>query len=168
MNFGPVTSDLLPGATNAVETCLGVRAGERVALIADEPSREVAASLAAALATRGARCSGCLIEELAPRPLARAPQALLGELEAADVGILCVQPLEGELTARMEIVATVARRQIRSAHMVGITTAIMRQGMRADYRLIDRLSDRLLTRMRTATSLTMKTDAGTAITATFD
>jgi hypothetical protein len=32
----------MPGAKNAVETCLGVRPGEHVALIADEASRSVA------------------------------------------------------------------------------------------------------------------------------
>ena len=39
----------MPGAHNAVETCLAVRPGEHVALIADKASRAVAASIAAAL-----------------------------------------------------------------------------------------------------------------------
>ena len=47
--FGSAKSELMPGAKNAVETCLSVRAGESVALIADEVSKPVAASLAAAL-----------------------------------------------------------------------------------------------------------------------
>ena len=51
----------------------------------------------------------------------------------------------------MAIVAAVERRQIRYAHMVGVTPQIMMQGMRADYRLVDRLSTRLCERMRTAT-----------------
>ena len=45
----------MPGAKNAVETCLAVRAGECVALIADEVSKPVAASLAAALDQCGAK-----------------------------------------------------------------------------------------------------------------
>ena len=53
----------------------------------------------------------------------------------------------------MAIVATVERRQIRYAHMVGVTPGIMMQGMRADYRLVDRLSRKLCVRMRTAASL---------------
>ena len=40
----------MPGARNAVDTCLSIQAGERVALIADEASGAVAASLEAALA----------------------------------------------------------------------------------------------------------------------
>ena len=39
MTFGPADPDLLPGAHNAVNTCLAVRPGEHVALIADEQSR---------------------------------------------------------------------------------------------------------------------------------
>ena len=48
MKFGAPQPELMPGARNAVETCLGVRPGEHVALIADEASRAVAASRTAA------------------------------------------------------------------------------------------------------------------------
>lgn len=57
---------------------------------------------------------------------------------------------------------------MRYAHMIGVTPQIMQQGMRADYRLVDRLSDRLLERVRRGTALHVRTAGGTAITATFD
>ena len=44
MLFGNTQPELLPGAKNAVETCLAVQPGEQVALIADEASSAVAAS----------------------------------------------------------------------------------------------------------------------------
>ena len=166
--FGPFSADLAPGAHNAVEVCLAVKRRERVALIADEASREVAASLAAALEDAGASSEHILIEQIAARPLSSAPAPVLDALERADAGILCVHPQQGELRARMAIVATVERRQIRYAHMVGVTPAIMMQGMRADYRLVDRLSATLCERMRTATSLRLETAHGTELTATFD
>ena len=50
----------------------------------------------------------------------------------------------------------------------GVTPQIMQQGMRADYRLVDRLSSTLCERMRTATSLRVTTEHGTALTATFE
>lgn len=168
LSFGSFHPDLLPGAQNAIETCLDVQARELVAVIADQASREIAASLVHALAGRRARWTGMVIEDLASRPLRQAPPEVLGILEHADVGILCVQPLEGELAARMDIVSLVERRKIRYAHMVGVTPAIMQQGMRADYRLIDRLSERLRERMRSARSLKVRTEAGTAFTAIFD
>src|SRR5271155_5733810 len=131
MTFGSPQPDLMPGAKNAIETCLNVKPGEHVALIADEASRCVAASLAAALADRHAEYTGLLLEDFG-RPLKSAPAPVLEALETADVGILCMNPQPGELPARMAIVNVVERRQIRYAHMVGVTPQIMQQGMRAD------------------------------------
>src|SRR5229473_2722698 len=168
MTFGSPAAELMPGARNAVETCLGVKPGEHVALIADEASRAVAASIAAALKEREARCTGLLLEELGPRPMAAAPAEVLSALETANAGVLCMTPQPGELAARMAIVRVVERRQIRYAHMVGVTPQIMQQGMRADYRMVDRLSDRLRERMLRAETLTVKTEAGTEIAAHFD
>jgi leucyl aminopeptidase (aminopeptidase T) len=168
MNFGPASPDLLPGAKNAVETCLAIKAGERVALIADEASRAVAASLEAAMKNVHAACTGLLLEDFGPRPIKMAPARILDALESANVGILCMTPQPGELGARMAIVKIVERRQIRYAHMVGVTPEIMQQGMRADYRLVDRLSDKLRERMLRAETLTVKTEAGTEFAAHFD
>jgi aminopeptidase len=166
--FGAAPADLVPGARNAVEICLAIKTGERVALVADEASAQVAASLASALDDAGAPWQGVLIERVAPRPLTAAPKAVLEALESADAGILCIQPQQGELGARMEIVSLVERRRIRYAHMVGVTSQIMRQGMRADYRLVDELSQKLCDRMPHAVSLRVETPSGTALTATFD
>lgn len=168
MKFGSPSPDLMPGARNAVETCLGVRPGEQVALIADEASRSVAASIAAALEEREARLRGLLLEDFGPRPMTVAPADVLSALETADVGVMCMTPQPGELGARMAIVKVVERRQIRYAHMVGVTPEIMKQGMRADYRLVDRLSDKLRERMLRAETLTVKTEAGTEFAAHFD
>jgi aminopeptidase len=166
--FGPASPDLEAGARNAVEVCLAIQPDERVALIADEASSQVAASIAAVLDDLGARWEGVLLERVAARPLAAAPVEVLDALERGNAGILCVQPQQGELAARMAIVSVVERRRIRYAHMVGVTPQIMRQGMRADYRLVDELSQRLCERMPHATRLRVETPAGTAFTATFD
>jgi leucyl aminopeptidase (aminopeptidase T) len=158
----------MPGARNAVETCLAVKPNEHVALIADQASRSVAASLNAALAERHASCTGLLLEDFGPRPMKTAPEPVLEALETADVGVMCMTPQPGELGARMAIVKIVERRQIRYAHMVGVTPEIMQQGMRADYRKVDELSDRLRERMVRAQALTVKTEAGTSFKAHFN
>jgi leucyl aminopeptidase (aminopeptidase T) len=168
MLFGPAVAELEAGARNAVDVCLAITPADRVALIADEASREVAASIEAALDRTGARCDAVLIEDVASRPMTAAPAPVLDALERADAGILCVQPRQGELGARMEIVSVVERRGIRYAHMVGVTPQIMRQGMRADYRLVDELSQRLCERMRHARRLRVETPSGTSFTASFD
>ena len=67
--FGPGAPELEAGARNAVEVCLAIQPGERVALIADEASSQVAASLAEVLDAVGAPWEGVLIEHVAARPL---------------------------------------------------------------------------------------------------
>jgi aminopeptidase len=166
--FGEAPKDLAPGAQNAVNVCLGITAADRVALIADQASAAVAASLRDALDAAGAKWDEVLIEQVATRPMHEAPRQVLEALERADAGILCVQPHEGELSVRMAIVSVVERRAIRYAHMVGVTPEIMRQGMCADYRLVDTLSQRLCERMRTAVRLRVATPAGTSFSAAFD
>jgi aminopeptidase len=168
MYFGSPQPELMPGAENAVETCLSIQPGECVALIADETSRSVAASIADAIESRDASYNGLLLESFGPRPMSVAPADILNALETADAGILCMTPQPGELCARMAIVQVVERRQIRYAHMVGVTPQIMQQGMRADYRMVDRLSDKLRDRMLRAETLTVKTEAGTSFAAHFD
>jgi aminopeptidase len=168
MYFGSPQPELMPGAKNAIDTCLSIQPGECVALIADETSRSVAASLADAIESRGASYDGLLLESFGPRPMTAAPADVLKALETADAGILCMTPQPGELCARMAIVQVVERRQIRYAHMVGVTPQIMQQGMRADYRMVDRLSDKLRERMLRAKTLTVKTEAGTSFAAHFD
>jgi leucyl aminopeptidase (aminopeptidase T) len=90
--FGVGSVELEAGARNAVEVCLAIQPDEHVALIADEASGEVAASIADALDRVGAPWEGVLIEKVAGRPLAGAPPQVLEALEHADAGILCIQP----------------------------------------------------------------------------
>src|SRR5262245_34988055 len=165
--YGPAPVDLMPGARNAVNTCLAIEPGERVALIADAASLAVAASLEQALSERRANTDCLLVESVATRPILAAPTEVLAAIERADAGILCVQPREGELGARMAIVAAVERRRIRYAHMVGVTPQIMCEGMRVDYRQVDRLSQQLCERMPSARVLKVRTPSGTDFTATF-
>jgi aminopeptidase len=168
MSFGSAPDELMAGAKNAVDVCLGVQPGEKVLVIADEVSRSVAASLENALEARGAKFTGLLLEDFGPRPIRAAPEPVLEALERTDVGALCMTPQPGELGARMEIVRVVERRQIRYAHMIGVTPDIMQQGMRSDYRKVDELSDRLRERMVHAETLTVKTGAGTSFKAHFN
>ena len=112
MTFGAASTELMPGAHNAIDVCLAIRPGERVVLAADDASRPVAASLALALDAAAAETDPLLIEALTARPMTTAPTELLAALERADAAILCVQPQQGELGARMAVVAAVERRRL--------------------------------------------------------
>jgi aminopeptidase len=156
------------GARNAVRTCLAVQPGEVVTVVTDERTLEVAASLLHALHEVAANPSVLMLEDLASRPLRHMPPAVLRRVAAGSVAIACLQPQEGEIASRRELVDMVEQRRIRYAHMVWINDAIMRQGMRADYHAVDALSERVLAYLRPARSVVVRSAAGTELRARFD
>jgi leucyl aminopeptidase (aminopeptidase T) len=158
-------AEFTPGARSAVTTCLRITPGEKVTLITDRVTEPIAAALAAQLATLGCSWNAFLLEDLAPRPLTGMPSEVLADMETSQVSIFAVQVQPNELRSRMQMTDVVNRRRMRHAHMVNITPEIMCQGMRADFNLVDRLSQQVLERVRRATRIRATTAAGTAITA---
>src|SRR5208282_5159196 len=137
-----------PGARNAVNVCLRVRADEKVCLITDEVTVEIAAAIAHELETLGAPYRAWVLEDLAPRPLKDLPQEILEDLETSQVSIFAVQAQRNELHSRMQMTDVVNRRKIRHAHMVNINPQIMVEGMRADFQKVDRLSAKVVAMVR--------------------
>ena len=158
-------SEFVQGARSAVFTCLRIEATEKVTLITDRATEPIAAALAAQLAERGCAWNGYVLEDLAPRPLSDMPQAVLHDMESSQVSIFAVEVQANELRSRMQMTDVVNRRKMRHAHMVNITPEIMCQGMRADFDLVDRLSQKVLERVRRADRIRATTAAGTDITA---
>jgi len=158
-------SEFDPGARSAVFTCLRIDPAEKVTLITDRVTEPIAAALAAQLADRGCEWNAFLLEDLAPRPLTDMPAPALADMETSQVSIFAVQVQPNELRSRMQMTDVVNRRHMRHAHMVNITPEIMCQGMRADFDLVDRLSQKVLDRVRKAARIRATTAAGTDITA---
>ncbi|HEY2857315.1 MAG TPA: aminopeptidase [Terracidiphilus sp.] len=158
-------ADFAPGARSAVRTCLRIQRDEKVTLITDRATEQIAASIARELVDLGCPWNGFLLEDLAPRPLTDMPAAVLEDMETSEVSIFAVQVQANELRSRMQMTDVVNRRHMRHAHMVNITAQIMREGMRADYDKVDRLSQQVLDRVRKAKRIHATTAAGTDITA---
>src|SRR6202171_1716760 len=150
LTIGTIDADLMPGAHNAIEVCLRVRPDERVTIITDQATREIAAALQAEVEEVGAEHSVFVLENYAPRPLTAMPQIILDDLAQSQVSIFAARPQPGELGSRMQVSDVVNKRRIRHAHMVNITPQIMCEGMRADFRAVDALSQRLVERARHA------------------
>ncbi|HEY4009353.1 MAG TPA: aminopeptidase, partial [Acidobacteriaceae bacterium] len=131
------------GALNAVTTCLRIQPSEKVTLITDEATREIAAAIAAQLEKVGCRWNAFVLEELAQRPLKSMPAAVLEDMESSEVSIFAVQVQPNELQSRMQMTDVVNRRRMRHAHMVNITPEVMVEGMRADFNAVDRLSQKV-------------------------
>jgi aminopeptidase len=157
-------ADFAPGARSAVRTCLRIQPAEKVTLITDRVTEQIAASIARELEDLGCRWNGFVLEDLAPRPLTDMPAAVLADMETSDVSIFAVQVQQNELHSRMQMTDVVNRRHMRHAHMVNITAEIMCDGMRANYNQVDRLSQQVLDRVRKAKRIRATTAAGTDIT----
>ena len=158
-------AEFAPGARSAVTTCLRIDPAEKVTLVTARIPEPIAAALGAQLAECGCPWNAFVLEDLAPRPLIDMPSAVLADMETSQVSIFAVQVQPNELHSRMQMTDIVNRRRMRHAHMVNITPEIMCQGMRADFNLVDRLSQKVLDRVRKATRIRATTTAGTNITA---
>ncbi|HEX4005964.1 MAG TPA: aminopeptidase [Acidobacteriaceae bacterium] len=161
----PFPADFAPGARAAIRTCLRVEPSEKVTLICDRTTIDIAASLAAELTANGCRWNAFLLEDLAPRPLTDMPAEVLADMESSDVSIFAVQVQRNELRSRMQMTEVVNRRRMRHAHMVNITPQIMCDGMRADYDRVDSLSQKVIEKARKARFIRATTAAGTDIRA---
>jgi len=162
LSFDP---ELTPGARNAVSVCLRIQSNEKVTLITDDATREIAASLVRELENLGAPYRAWVLEELAPRPLTDLPREILDDLETSQVSIFAVQAQANELKSRMQMTDVVNRRKIRHAHMVNINRQIMLEGMRADFLNVDRISTKVVETVRRAKQVRARTSAGTDLTA---
>ena len=157
--------ELTPGARNAVRVCLRIKPNEKVTLITDEVTREIAASIARELDELGGRYRAFVLEEVASRPLEAMPREILSDLETSQVSIFAVQVQPDELKSRMQMTDVVNRRKIRHAHMVNINHQIMMEGMRADYQKVDAISKKVWEMATAARMLRAKTPAGTDLIA---
>jgi aminopeptidase len=163
-----VDPELLPGARNAIRVCLNVQPTERVTLITDRQSEEIAGSLVHEIEQVGAPYETFVLEDIAERPLTRLPSVVAAEMERSNVSIFAVQVQAHELGSRMEMTSIVNRRRMRHAHMVNINRQIMLEGMRADYHKVDRLSTKVLDLVSGASEVRATTPAGSDFRATLD
>ncbi len=165
LNRLPFDPGFTQGAQNATNVCLRIQRSEKVCVITDEATSEIAAAIVFELERLGAPYHAWILEELASRPLINLPPEILADLETSQVSIFAVQAQTNELRSRIQMTDVVNRRKIRHAHMVNINRQIMLEGMRADFQRVDRLSQKVVEMVRKASRIHAKTAAGTDMTA---
>jgi aminopeptidase len=165
LNTLPFDPELTPGARNAVGVCLRIQPSEKVTVITDDATKEIAASLVHELENLGARYRAWILEELSPRPLGDLPQEIVDDLETSQVSIFAVQAQANELRSRMQMTDVVNPRNFRHALMVNINHQIMLEGMRADFLKVDRISTKVVDTVRRAKQVRARTSAGTDLIA---
>ena len=165
INSIPFDPEFTPGAHNAVHVCLRIRPQERVSIISDEATLEIAAAIVAELDKLGSPYHAWILEELAERPLRDLPAEIAADLATSQVSIFAVQAQSNELRSRIQMTDVVNRHKIRHAHMVNINRQIMLEGMRADFQRVDRLSQKVVELVRRASRIRATTAAGTDVSA---
>src|SRR3954471_623240 len=161
LTIDTIDAELVPGARNAIRVCLQLRPEERITIISDEATRDIAAALQAEVEEVGSEHAVFLLENYDSRPLRNMPAVILDDLAQSQVSIFCAQSQRGELGSRMQMSDVVNKNHIRHGHMVNISRQIMLEGMRADFRAVDELSQRLIERARAARRIKCQTAAGT-------
>jgi len=157
--------ELSPGAYNAVNTCLRIQPSEKVTVITDNDTREIAASIVNELIAVGSPFHAYVLEDVASRPLNGLPAEIAEDMETSQVSIFAVRVQRNELKSRMEMTDIVNRRRMRHAHMVNINRQIMLEGMRADFNHVDALSRKVMDIVTQADKIVAKNPAGTDLTA---
>jgi aminopeptidase len=151
-------TDLSTASTIAVRDCMGLRAGERVLIITDEPLREIGAALQRA--TRDLGHEVLLVEILPRRSNGEEPPPEVGALMARFDVVLC--PTSKSLThtdARRAASAAGAR----IATLPGVTADAMARCMAADYHAIAARTRRIAALMESARVIRVKAPGGTDV-----
>ena len=163
----PIDPELVPGARNAVEVSLRLKPQERITIITDTVTRQIAAALQKEVERVSSEYSLFVLEHHARRPLKHMPKIILDDLACSQVSIFAALTQPGELGARTEMTTVVNHHRIRHGHMVNINRQIMLEGMRADFLKVDELSQRLVERARKTERIICKTSHGTEFEAEF-
>jgi leucyl aminopeptidase (aminopeptidase T) len=162
--------EYVPGARNAVRTCLNIHSGDRVVVIEDRDHAEIAQAVKEEVERAGADLFPWLLEDVVERPARSFPREL-GE------AIRAVRPtasyyiggsLPGELAFRQPMLHLLADElRCRHGHMVGIDHRLMVDGMAADYEEIYRVTRQVFEIVRQAARIEVATSLGTELVATF-
>src|SRR6188472_115331 len=87
----PIDPELIPGARNAINVCLRLKPEERITIITETATREIAAALQTEVERVGSDYSLFVLEHHARRPLKFMPEIILEDLACSQVSILAVQ-----------------------------------------------------------------------------
>src|ERR1700724_633618 len=86
-----IDAELAPGARNAISVCLQLRPEERVTIITDETTGDIAAALRAEVEAIGSEHSVFVLENYAARPLTAMPREILDNLARSQASFFCVK-----------------------------------------------------------------------------
>jgi leucyl aminopeptidase (aminopeptidase T) len=162
------------GARQAVVNCVKVQPGEKVVVITDRVTSDLAAAIEAQAEKVGAAVTRFLMEDFGDRPDDGSsplsfPDAIGDALSGAQVSFYIARGKPGELQSfRIPMITRVDELGVRHAHMPNFIEEMMSTGMAADYDEIQKICARVYEIVKEAREIRVTTPAGTDLTARFD
>lgn len=152
---------LLTPVTRVVEEILAIQAGERVLIAHDAAHTDVAEAFEHAVGDRRGKPTRVLIDDVAARPWASCPPALLDRVRESVATVLCISNEEGEYVMRHEFVAAVAAARARHVHMLGVSRQALLASLSAGCQRVLDLLSALSSTLRETTRISARSRAGT-------
>lgn len=162
---------VLPGARVAVTQCLAIGQDDRVFIITDDATQQIAEALREASQEQGATVEMRRLEEFGDRPITAIPDLLLEALRefTPTATFYAAQGQPGEVTFRIVLGQTLRNDfEVRHGHMIGITPHLMKTGMTADYEHVAELTLTVYERVKNAQEIHVTSPGGTDFTAYLD
>ena len=154
-----ISAPLLSASQIAVRDCMGVKPGERVLIVADEPMRTIGYALWQASKELGAEV--LLIEMLPRKTNGEEPPGEVAELMKSVDVVLC--PTSRSLT-HTDSRRAASEKGVRIATLPGVTEEIMIRCMNADYQKIAERTFRLCAELEKTAVVRVTAPVGTDIT----
>lgn len=164
------------GAYQAVNTCVQLKPGEKVVIITDLATKEIADAIKKEVEkVSPGNITMFIMEDFGERPddgenPLKFPDKIKKALQKADVSFYAAKSKKGEIkTFRHQLLKTVEENKdhLRHAHMPNINPLLMETGMNADYQKIYELTKKVTALVKNARKIRVTTSAGTDFTAEF-
>jgi aminopeptidase len=159
------------GARTAVQTCMGVGSADRVFILTDQITHGIGRLLCEEASDAGGEVLLHDLEQYDQRPITALPEKLRSEILNfhPTVTFYAAAGLPGETTFRTGLQVFLHNDlNVRHAHMIGINTQLMQEGMRTDYRSVANVTRAVYDMARLAERIHVTTPDGTDLNATFD
>jgi aminopeptidase len=158
------------GAENAVR-CMGVTSEDRVIILTDFERESIARRVAMAALARHADVTVRFLEHYGERPLTVFSDELRRDIMDVrpTVSFYIATAKPGEIAFRLPMLPFLVNElHVRHGHMIGISEALMAEGMCADYDEVFSLTNQVYDLVRNATTIHVTSAKGSDVTATFN
>jgi hypothetical protein len=154
-------------ARNVLQACLGLRPGERVLALVDEPLRHAGGALCVAAAELGASQAATRVLPVRMGPLLLVPESLLRQVQEADVIVSLLSTLEpGQEPAALRAAVAAFRSAARGRWAFGafVDDDVLEHELSADLQAVAARTERLAARLAGVEQVRLTTAAGTDLT----